>query len=379
MDEIIKQNLLMKLDRYFENKVDAKKMKSFINSIKEGEYFFLFLDELSQTISDECILALKYYNEYDTNKSLFDIDDYVMEKMRKKFELGKIADEFIEIINEKYSIENFSYFKKHRLGESDKSKRICRFCKRSANEGASFKKIAHAIPELLGNKNLLLNEECDDCNSMFGESIERDLARFTHLSRAVAGVKGKRGPAKIKQANFSITQEECADTKSLKTVIKMDNCEGVKYSSESYSPMNVYRALCKIYLSVIDNYKLSDYDELIKWVKFDIDIDYEFSPIAVHIVKGDLFERAEVVTYIRHPDLNNSDCIEALLELKFGNMIIVAIIPELGIVNNDHICENLRNAMTTFPHFKGTPFKFIDLDSKTNVKLHLINVKNHKT
>jgi hypothetical protein len=41
--------------------------------------------------------------------------------------------------------------------------RVCRFCGLGADK-TKFNKDAHAIPELLGNKHLLSDSECDACN-----------------------------------------------------------------------------------------------------------------------------------------------------------------------------------------------------------------------
>lgn len=49
------------------------------------------------------------------------------------------------------------------IGEPDENKRICRFCGKSVPR-VSFKKIAHAIQDALGNKLLFCYEECDTCN-----------------------------------------------------------------------------------------------------------------------------------------------------------------------------------------------------------------------
>lgn len=43
----------------------------------------------------------------------------------------------------------------------------CRFCGRTAPD-VSFKKVAHAVSELVGNKALYLKSECDACNELFG-------------------------------------------------------------------------------------------------------------------------------------------------------------------------------------------------------------------
>jgi hypothetical protein len=66
-----------------------------------------------------------------------------------------------------YSILAFDVSTTKSIGEQDKSKRICRFCN-NTRANVTFKNIAHAISESLGNKKIILNEECDECNAEFG-------------------------------------------------------------------------------------------------------------------------------------------------------------------------------------------------------------------
>lgn len=66
----------------------------------------------------------------------------------------------------------------------DKSKRACRFCGKQAPE-VTFKKVAHAIPELFGNKSLDSSYECDKCNDFFGSTIENDLGKWSKPIRTM--------------------------------------------------------------------------------------------------------------------------------------------------------------------------------------------------
>ena len=68
----------------------------------------------------------------------------------------------------------------------------CRFCKKTKPE-ASFKRKAHTFPNFMGNKELLSLDECDECNSFFGNTIERDAAEFFLPHRALFGIEGKGG------------------------------------------------------------------------------------------------------------------------------------------------------------------------------------------
>lgn len=54
--------------------------------------------------------------------------------------------------------------------------RICRFCGKNEDDIA-FKKVAHACPELLGQNNLVIYDECDSCNEKFSK-YESHLSKF---------------------------------------------------------------------------------------------------------------------------------------------------------------------------------------------------------
>lgn len=47
---------------------------------------------------------------------------------------------------------------------SDGDVRLCRFCQKNEKE-TTFRNESHAIPECLGNHQLILLDECDDCNT----------------------------------------------------------------------------------------------------------------------------------------------------------------------------------------------------------------------
>ena len=84
-----------------------------------------------------------------------------------------------------------------KIGESDKSKRVCRYCNKKSPE-VSFKKVAHSISEALGNKKIITNDECDACNEKFGEGIENDLILYLNLYRVFLELEGRMGFLSLK-------------------------------------------------------------------------------------------------------------------------------------------------------------------------------------
>jgi len=68
-----------------------------------------------------------------------------------------------------------------------KSERVCRFCSQTGRN--NFGTLSHLLPQLMGNKTLLSDFECDDCNKRFSV-IENDLANFLGISRSISELSG---------------------------------------------------------------------------------------------------------------------------------------------------------------------------------------------
>ena len=68
--------------------------------------------------------------------------------------------------------------------------RRCRFCGRGKPD-VKFKKLAHAIADFLGNLSIISLNECDPCNTYFGEGCEDHLSKAMHLGRTLAGIPRK--------------------------------------------------------------------------------------------------------------------------------------------------------------------------------------------
>lgn len=76
----------------------------------------------------------------------------------------------------------------------------CAFCDRTEAE-TTFKKVAHLIPECLGNRHYVSNEECDECNETYGCLYEDELGRMFQVERAIQRVRTKGGgTAKVKSS-----------------------------------------------------------------------------------------------------------------------------------------------------------------------------------
>lgn len=157
----------------------------------------------------------------------------------------------------------------------DKQNRVCRFCGR-CSPAVKFNKVAHAIPEALGNKSIESTYECDECNESFGGGIENDLGNWTKPSRTFARIRGKNGVPTLKKggegqgwrieyvdAGFNITSYE-ADP-----VFQLDEDRRritFQLKRDPFVPVAVLKAFMKIGLTLIPDDEVENFPELMSWV-----------------------------------------------------------------------------------------------------------------
>ncbi len=100
-------------------------------------------------------------------------------------------EERLEYFNKNYDILSSRFLGNGRKEYIGNKGGACRFCSRSEPD-VTFKTIAHAVPEFLGNKQLILRNECDACNEFFSNNLEDHLDKYTKHFRTSAQIKGKR-------------------------------------------------------------------------------------------------------------------------------------------------------------------------------------------
>jgi|GEM_PF-2463346 len=148
--------------------------------------------------------------------------------------------------------------------------RICRFCKGSSPE-TNFREDAHIIPQFLGNKYLISEFECDNCNSLFG-TYDNDLANWIGITRSVAGTQGKTGIPTFKSPGERLTARhvEFFNEKATRISTPVPDRETIdinpqtgittiNYKKLPYTPIKVYKALLKMALSAVPSEEAEDY------------------------------------------------------------------------------------------------------------------------
>lgn len=246
------------------------------------ERLSLFIEKYKQAIPAIQRLSKKFksleYGEYFYILPVCEMDSkikYTLEnelcKLNKKDFLDKAPDfkRKVEELLDKYDIKNFNLDKdsKIKIGEGKKEDRVCRFCKQKYPY-VKFNSIAHTISEALGNKKLITNDECDECNGYFDKNIERDFITYHDFLRTFFGIKNKENQIpQIKGENFSFSMSENREA-TLKLKDEFDLLQPTRLKLGNKIKMqNIYKALCKFALSTIDSKHLSHFDKTIKWIK----------------------------------------------------------------------------------------------------------------
>lgn len=259
------------------------KLRKAISGLADGEYFLL-LPERPTTTADR--LALETYLHRLNNPN--DKQD------------GGTFDLFGPLL-ERYDMSLPRTDRRTVIGAGV---RICRFCYRSAAEGATFKKAAHVIPTALGNDHLKSDEECDDCNAYFGRETEPSLIAMLNVERVFLGIQGRGkndGRPKLYFGKDTLSHD------GQKVVIEAHSSGQDPVGTFEVNlgkgmpliPMAVYRALVKIALAVVDEHHLPHLRKTIEWVREGKHANLPLPKVAMALVDLPPNPSAQITIYTR--------------------------------------------------------------------------------
>lgn len=345
------------VDKYKNLEVKMNQINSYFKDLKDDEYFFIFPNSIKESERFQC------YN-------------YLTAKAEGK-DYQKVANEINNLfgnLQKTYSISAFDENTKIKIGEPDKSKRVCRFCKKG-NDLVSFKKIAHAISEGLGNKKIIGYDECDECNDKFGSGIESELISYLDLFRMFFGIKGKNGIPKLKGKNYEIENNGTIEIKHFlqegeESNESEDDLKKISLnlkSNQKITNQNLYKALCKFAISVVKNEDLPHFKETIDWIN-GTTIKNNLPKVAM-LKSYDLFaHHPKLVIYTRKTE---EDLPFSVAEFRFTFLTFVFIIPfsDKDTINYLKEDDYLR-FWEFFKHYNSVKnWEFLNLSDKSEKPL----------
>ncbi|MGH1387853.1 HNH endonuclease [Kordia sp.] len=324
-----------------------RELKRFVNNLEENQVFWILPESI---VNDDLGIDMFSYLKAD-------------QEGRKRED---ILAEYKPIRNfmKTYSVKTLGTYR-HGIGNKHKDQRQCRFCSKQISE-VTFKKKAHAISEGLGNKTLVLYDECDTCNNQFSETIEPDIVSFFSVLRIIFDVKGKGGAKKIKGINF-----EMSKSGNSLNILFYDIKDRPKENPNEYKMtlrlkdqikyQNVYRMLTKYFLSLIDQNELQHFSKTIDWVNGKIST--KNLPLISNRLNYNGFSRQPIFTcYLRKNE--DKTLPYAIGSLQFTCYEYVFVIPFADLDTQQFITHSEKETWwNKFTHFHTSNWSDIDFSS----------------
>lgn len=147
---------------------------------------------------------------------------------------------------------------------------ICKYC--DQKDLTKFKSKAHLIPEFTGNKDWFCYDECDDCNNKFS-AYEYNLKNFGAFKNAHLPIQGKKKYPKYVDGHhdFLIQFQEdgnlVMNAKGETDFFKIENERiNIKSVTMPFVPLNVYKCLFKIAVSMMNSKDFKQFDSALPWL-----------------------------------------------------------------------------------------------------------------
>ncbi|AKV07167.1 hypothetical protein B723_12385 [Pseudomonas fluorescens NCIMB 11764] len=344
------------------------KLNKKISDLKEDEYFLVLRGLPQDTkIKHQLEVYLNFINEKKGQE--FTADDF-------QAELEQSGD-FLSDLLHNYNIDQPRTDRKTIIGNKKKSDRICRFCGKGLKDGVTFSKVAHAISEGLGNKNIILADECDSCNEYFGNEIEPQLITHLDIYRAFLGIKGKNGLPTITYKNAIITHQDDVPTLITQDIEKISDEEFIVtlHTKNKFNPLKLYKALVKISLSTINSNSIHDFKTTFEWLTSPDITPVELPKIARSVIHSGFSKHPEITNYIRKSD--DQTLPHLFSEFRIGSFVYVFIVPFSEKDNLKFVAPNefeaFWNRLEHYAAVKNWRFDRIDSASDITIteKIHI--------
>lgn len=354
MTETIHCKMNSFIDLYKENNPRVHQFQKFIGAIPIGEYFAIvskkdisladmfYIMTALKKLNDKTITLAELLQEEEPNKGYYKL----FGKMEKFYNLLSPSK---------------------RLGEPNKLNRICIFCNKSIKE-TTFDQVAHLIPQSLGNKQYIQNEECDSCNNKFGRTIDNTLTEYLNPYRLVFKI-GNKNELTIKYLDHN-TIRRTGDMIEIKIHDeKIPPSTDKPPESLNLTPLtkiklqDVYRALSRIAISCLGKHERASFSDEIRWINGEM--SKKAVPIVFRLVKFQIMAEAPyIILYQKKKDVTECDLPCLVAELHLQNVIFIYVVQTNAETNDFTGPNDLDEFWNVMDHYNKIPgWKKLNLSS----------------
>ena len=286
--------------------------------------------------------------------------------------------EQVKFFDQNYISSFYHMNKSNKTYLGTKDNQICRFCGKR-NPKVTFKKDAHAIPELVGNRYLLSHYECDSCNGLFARTVEDHFSKYTLPERNICQIYGKRGIPSFK-SNDGKSRIDMKDN-GLNISTPMDsnfidfdginNKLPINYTRPPYVPRFVYKCFVKMALSLLPENEVPNFKDALNWIQIENPNDDPIKDTKMfQIIKSFTpgphpYRWPTAIYFIRKND--NIELPYSLFYLAFSNL---AFLTHIYCPSKDSHLQNRSIKVQSFPglfpegnEFGKTQYEIVDLSS----------------
>ncbi|UWE16090.1 HNH endonuclease [Herbaspirillum huttiense] len=166
---------------------------------------------------------------------------------------------------------------------------ICRYCGKSV-PNVSFDQKAHAMPGLIGNQWLFDLLECDQCNALFGATIDAHFGRWSASWRALERTPNREGTSPKYSTRDGTIHIESDDSNRM-TIVQGVSEAGrytidpetrivdFKLTRRGFAPSGVFKCLVKMAISVAPPEVSESLKHLKAWIRGDAESSETFAEV----------------------------------------------------------------------------------------------------
>ena len=271
------------------------------------------------------------------------------------------------------------------IGHANVAERKCRLCGLSMPD-VTFAKRAHAISELLGNKSIVLYDECDVCNSTKVNKLENSLAAYFDALRPLLGVRGKNGVPTSKEegvvridsspqgeANITIISREDS-----RFEIKTEGLAETRFHVHTPALVieDIYRILSKFAISVLPTecFDYTEFGRLRKWI-LGGDRMTDRLPIIAFSVDGNADPRhPQIIVYKRKKTAENNTPLYLCDFFAVANRFLfeLPLIEDSIVMKSEEDWKRLFNCIPVVSRSYDWSFEQFDCSEQTRIDQTII-------